>query len=259
MARIPLKDSVVVVVGGSSGIGAAVARAALEEGARVVLGGRGAEGLEEARKRLGGDVRTFPIDITERDSIYRFFEQVGPLDHLVITAGDEIEGTIRDLDPDVLRRAMETRWWGPLHCVKAALPNMSPEGSVTLPSGASAVTRAEAPLWHALLGCVESLMRVLASEVGPIRVNAVRPGTLLTERTLRRQGGQEAAEKYVAGLAEKSILGRVGYPEDVAQGILFLMTNPFTTGHALAIDGGFTFMPRKAPPAAHLKSRSSQR
>lgn len=249
MAPIPLKDRTVVVVGGSSGVGAAVARASLAEGARVVIGARTAEGLADARSRLAGDVRALPIDITDRDSIYAFFEQVGPLDHLIITAGDEVEGTIRDLDPDVLRPSMETRFWGPLHCVKAALPNLSPDGSVTLPSGASAVTRADAPLWHALLGCIESLTRVLASELGPIRVNAIRPGHLLTERTERRRGGPDGARTYVENLARTSVLGRVGYPEDAAQAVLFLMTNPFTTGHVLAIDGGFTFMPKKAPPA----------
>jgi NAD(P)-dependent dehydrogenase (short-subunit alcohol dehydrogenase family) len=245
---IPLDNSVVVVIGGSSGVGEAVARAALGRGASVVIGGRSPEGLESAKSRLGGDVRALTVDIKQRETIERFFEQIGPLDHLVITAGEEIEGTIRDIDPDSLRPTVESRFWGPLYAVKAALPGLSETGSVTLTSGASATVRTGAPLWHALLGTVESLTRILASELGPIRVNAVRPGHLATPRTERRRGGKEGAAKYLEELARRSPIGRVGSADDVADAILFLMTSAYTTGMMLAIDGGFTFLPPKAAP-----------
>jgi NAD(P)-dependent dehydrogenase (short-subunit alcohol dehydrogenase family) len=237
-ARMRLDGSTVVIIGGSSGVGEAIARLAIAEGARVVIAGRDQERLANAKSRLGASAVGFSVDITDRTAVEGLFAEVGSLDHLMITAGDVNKGTLKDMDPDQLRSTMEVRFWGPLYAVKFALPRMSSTGSITLTSGTAAIPHVPGSLIGVVAATVENLAGQLAAQLGPIRVNAVRLGTVSTPRTVRSQGSKEKAEEHLRQRALALPLRRVGQPDDVAQAAIFLMTNPYTTGIVVPVDGG---------------------
>ena len=232
-----LKGTKVVVVGGTSGMGLATARAARDEGAAVVITGRGREGLERARASLGGDVDIEILEMTEEGAHRAFFARVGPIDHLVVAAAQTVIGGFLETDCADLRPAMESRFWGSYYAAKYAAPRMNAEGgSVTFFSGV-ACEKPSPGMQVAAASCsaVESLARSLAVALAPIRVNAVRPGAVDTPSLHDALGGDwRAAEAHLTAKPA----GRVGEPAEVAEAVLYLMRNRYTTGTVLTIDGG---------------------
>jgi len=127
------------------------------------------------------------------------------------------------------------RYFGALAAVRAALPHLRPGGSITLTTGTAGDR--PAPGWSvasSICGAVESLTKALAVELAPIRVNAVKPG--VTRSPLWGDG--EAVEELYARTAATVPLGRVGEVADVAEAYLFLISQPFTTGTIVTVDGG---------------------
>ena len=127
----------VIVIGGSSGIGFAIAELAHERGAEVVIASSNIERVQAAATRLRG-VTGSQIDLRDEGSVSRFFEAIGSFDHLAITAGDWVGamyGTTRDLDMRSARERLEVRFWGGLAAVKHASLVIARDGSITLTSG----------------------------------------------------------------------------------------------------------------------------
>ncbi len=234
-----LTGATVVIIGGSSGIGLAVARLAKRAGASVVIAARRRDRLAAAARRLGTQARAFQVDIANQGALQQLFEKVGHLHHLVITAADVASGMIQDIDPDTLRPFVEARLWGPIFAVKYALPELDKSGSITLISGVGArKPKRGAGLSLAIAGAMEPLGRVLAAELAPIRVNVVCPGTVGTHRTVLSRGGPAEARAYLAARAAELPLGRIGHAGDVAQAVMFFITNNYATGATLTVDGG---------------------
>jgi NAD(P)-dependent dehydrogenase (short-subunit alcohol dehydrogenase family) len=232
-----LVDRVVVVIGGSSGIGEATAAAAASLGARVIVSSRDADRVARVVERIGDRAHGFPADIGSERSVDALFEHIGLADHVVVTAGDALEGSVKLVDLGAARRFAEARFWGLIYVARAA--TFRDGGSLTVVSGtAHWRPRAGVGLAMAMAGAVDALVRALAVELAPIRVNAVAPGTVRTPRTARTHGGPDGAEKYVASRAAILPAGRVGDPTDIAQAILAVATNPYITGAVLNIDGG---------------------
>jgi NAD(P)-dependent dehydrogenase (short-subunit alcohol dehydrogenase family) len=231
-----LKAQRVVIIGGGSGIGFAVATGALAEGAEVVIGSRGAEKIAAAAARLGAGASGFPVDVKEDASVAAFFERVGAFDHLVFTAGDWNRlggGTVADLDLATAPEAMSVRFWGALRAIKQARNTISAQGSITLTDG----MLAHRPMKGALLstafaGAAEHLTRGLAVDLSPIRVNVVCPGLVLTE--MIAAWPKEAVQRFVAGQP----IARGADPDEVAQAYLYLMRGGYTTGQVIVVDGG---------------------
>ena len=232
-----LAGMTVVVLGGSSGIGLATAKGALKEEAQVVITGRSQQRLDAAKRELGPDVVAVPLDVADEAGTRALFERLERIDHVFITAGSISLG--RGLAPDtaVLRPALDTRFWGALYAAKYAAPKMERGGSITFMSGTAAVRPLPgASVATASCGAVEAFARALALDLAPIRVNVIQPGLIDTPLIGELMGDRR--EAMIAQEAARLPVRRVGTPEDVADGVLFLMRNGYVTGITLTIDGG---------------------
>lgn len=228
-----LQGESVVVIGGSSGIGLAIAGRARAEGALVTIGGRSEERLQQASRALG-EVDVARIDISNEASVNAFFEPLTHVDHLVICAGTVGPSAVVQSSLETLRAVVEQRLWGAVYAVRATAPKME-GGSITFTSGGIAARpRAGAALSTATLGAVESLARALALELAPTRVNCVAPGAVATPLW----GVGPAAEGRIAEHGRALPVGRVGTADELAQVYLMVMTTGYLTGEVLHVDGG---------------------
>jgi NAD(P)-dependent dehydrogenase (short-subunit alcohol dehydrogenase family) len=227
----------VVIIGGSSGIGLATAAMTHELGAHVTIAGRDPERLAAAKDRLGGDVEAVQTDVADEVQVRDLFASVPKVDHVVTLAGAQVAGRITEADLTTLRYPMEVRFWGSVHVCKYAAPKMVDGGSITLCSGIVAARAMPGrSIGTASTSATEAFARAMALELAPIRVNAIRPGTVDTPLTTRLMGDRR--HDYLASEAKRLPVGRVGQPEDLAHAIRFLMENPFLTGITLTVDGG---------------------
>ena len=236
-----LKNSLVVILGGSTGIGLATARAAKTEGAQVIVTGRSPEKLQRAQAELGSDARTVVLDVADEEGTRSFFQGLARVDHVFITAGTLIADRKLAPDSDTLRPAMDTRFWGALYAAKYAAPKIAAGGSITFMSGVAAWRPLEgAAVASASCGAVEAFARALALDLAPIRVNTIEPGfvdTPLLDSLLGAKKGE-----ILAAAAARLPVKRIGTAEDVADAVLFLMRNGYVTGITLTIDGGHTLV-----------------
>ena len=236
-----IKNSLVVILGGSTGIGLATARAAKAEGAQVIVTGRSPEKLQRAQAELGSDARTVVLDVADEEGTRRFFQGLAKVDHVFITAGTLIADKKLAPDSDILRPAMDTRFWGALYAAKYAAPKIATGGSITFMSGVAAWRPLEgAAVASASCGAVEAFARALALDLAPIRVNTIEPGyvdTPLLDSLLGAKKGE-----ILAAAAARLPVKRIGTAEDVADAVLFLMKNGYVTGITLTIDGGHTLV-----------------
>ena len=236
-----LRQKRVVVIGGTSGIGLAVASAALADGAQVIVGSSSADKVGEAAVRLPG-AHAHLIDVKDEASVATFFERVGTFDHLVFTAGDWGRyggGPVESVDIAAAASLLAVRFWGAIACVKHAAKNIREGGSVTLTDGMIAHRpRKGAAISSAMAGAVEHLVRGLSVELAPIRVNGVCPGAIRTE--VWNSIPAEQREERFKKMTERLPVKRIGEPDEVAEAYLYLMRGGYTTGQVLRVDGGGT-------------------
>ena len=224
----------VVVIGGSSGMGLATARAAADAGAVVTIASSGKERLDAALADLPASCGGVVVDTRSESAVADLFAQVGALDHLIYTAGERADQRpLADLTVDEARQRFDVRFWGAVAAAKHAAPRIRPGGSIILTSGTLGVRPMPgAALMAAGAGAVEGLARGLAVDLAPIRVNAVRPGVI---RTPMWDGAPAAV---FDALTERMLTGALGEPEQIAATHLYLMENRFVTGTVLTVDGG---------------------
>jgi NAD(P)-dependent dehydrogenase (short-subunit alcohol dehydrogenase family) len=235
-----------VIVGGTSGIGLATAGRLLRDGCRVTIAGRDKSRLDVALDQLapaGDAVSGQTVDAADREATGAFFAGLGPLDHLVVTATAPAGmAPVAELAADRLRGAFDGKLLAHLGCVQAALPSLAAGGSITLVSAASARGGLPGTAGLAAInGAIEAMVKPLAVELAPIRVNAVSPGFIDTPWWDWLPA--DAREAAFAQAASITPVGRVGKPEDVADAIAFLVGNSFTTGVVLPCDGGALLRP----------------
>lgn len=227
-----LKGKTVVVIGGSSGIGAAVARQAAARGAQVVLAGR------RLASAVDNGVRSELVDVTDSSSLQRVFESVGRVDHLVFTAGPSVQAKpLQDSDLQLAQDNFNVKLWGALRAIQQALPFLDERASIVLTSGQ--LGRKLAPGQFIKVGinaATEALGKQLAKELAPRRVNVVSPGVIDTPAYagLSEEQRQGMFTKVGGALP----VGRVGQADEVAAGYLMAMENGFITGSVIDIDGG---------------------
>ena len=228
----------VVVLGGTSGIGLATARAAAREGANVVVSSSSKARVEQALTDLPVGTEGHAVDLTDEPAVEALFAGLGQFDHLVYTAGDPLTlGGLDSLEFDAMRTALDVRVWGALSAAKHARAHLRPGGSITLTTGAAG--RRPAAGWTVAAGCcgaIESLTRALAVELAPIRVNAVMPGMVRTDLWAPVAGPD--TQTLYEDTGRRLLVGRVGEPEDIAAAYLYLMRNGFSTGAIVELDGG---------------------
>lgn len=232
-----MSDHTALVVGGTSGIGLATARRLQAIGATVHIAGRG-------RHRLDSIAETDPAlighqaDGSDREEITAVVETIGTIDWLVITlGGSEGPGPIAELDLAMLRRAFDAKFWGHITSIQAALPHLAPAGSITVLGAITA--RAGMPGTAgiaAINGAVEAMVKPLAVELAPVRVNGVSPGLVDTPWWDALPG--DVRRGYFAQAAQALPTRRVATAEEIGDIVAMVATNANITGTIIEADGG---------------------
>ncbi|MDQ1692126.1 MAG: hypothetical protein QOD87_2234 [Pseudonocardiales bacterium] len=233
-----LQQQRVVVIGGTSGIGLAVSRAAIGAGAEVVIASSRQASVDAALTQLGTNASGQAFDVLDPSDVAAFFDSLAGVDHLVYTAGDALSlMAINDLALGLARSFFEVRYFGALNCIHAALPQLRAGGSVTLTSGSAA--ERPGPGWAlaaSVCGAMNSLTKALAVELAPIRVNAVAPGVVRSP--LWSQLSESDRDAMYNQVGQSLPVGRVGGVDDIAQAYLYCMTQGYGTGTVIEVDGG---------------------
>jgi NAD(P)-dependent dehydrogenase (short-subunit alcohol dehydrogenase family) len=238
MSNATLSDQNAVVIGGSSGIGRACAQALKDRGATVTIVGRSKERLAKAHETLGPEVKTAAVDCADEPAAAKFFEAQEAIDHLIITvAGGAALGPFVDVSVTGVRETFEGKFWPYLIAMHHGAKKLKPGGTMTLVTGASAIAAVPtASSLGAVNGALEGMVKTLAVELAPCRVNAVSPGLTDTEAWSRIP--DNIRENMYAQSAADTPVGRIGQPEDIAGAVMACIENGFLTGLVLPCDGG---------------------
>ena len=231
-----LEGKKVVVIGGSSGIGLAIGRQARAEGASLIITGRDPGKLSHAALVLGGDTQSFVGDAHDHAVLESFIAALPGFDHLVSMIGDTMAGGFLQTPIDTMRHVLHSKFWTNLLIARFAAPLVRDGGSMTFTSG-SGVRAQEAAASYVANEALAAMAQGLGSELGPrVRVNVVAPAFMDT--ALWRAKPREDVDARRESYSKINPLGRLGTPQEVASAYIFLMTNTYTTGQVLRIDGG---------------------
>ncbi|MEC3918082.1 SDR family oxidoreductase [Nocardia sp. CDC160] len=227
----------VVILGGTSGIGYAVARASAARGAKVTVVSSRQANVDKAVAELPAGAGGVVADLNDADRIRAVFDELGAIDHLVYTAGEPLLlSPVTDLDIDAARKFFELRYFSVLTAVQAALPHLRADGSITLTTGTAGPRPVPgSSVTSSVCGAVEALTRALAVELAPIRVNAVMPGVV---RSPLWNFPEDLREQFYADTAANTPLRRIAETDDIAQAFVFFLTQPHATATILPLDGG---------------------
>ncbi|MGR5062385.1 SDR family oxidoreductase [Photobacterium sp. DNB22_13_2] len=213
--------TVYVVIGGTSGIGAELAKQLQNESTTVHV----------ASRKTG-------LDINDEQSVYHYFESIGAFDHLIITAGSYApSGKVIDVDISQAKTAFDTKFWGAINTTKQAARYIKQGGTITLTSGMlSRKVVASNYVKTAINAAIEAVTKVLAKELAPIRVNAVSPGLTKTEAY---QDMSEEDKNAMYQRAQNALpVSKVGQASDIASAYRLLINNTYMTGTVIDVDGG---------------------
>ena len=243
-----LKNKVMIVTGGSRGIGASICRSAAEQGAKVLVNyvsnSESAASVVKNIERNGGDAIAVQADVTDMSSVQEMINQAleswSKIDILVNNAAIWKESHIDMMSDAIADETMSINFNGTLNCIRAVIPTMIKQQSGSIINVSStAAQRGEAFHSHyaASKGAVTSLTKSLASELGPkgIRVNCVCPGWTYSDMTAEVfRGGNDSI------IAETIPLRRIGKAEDSAAAVVFLASDEasYITGISLNVNGG---------------------
>lgn len=249
-----LNGKVAVITGGSSGIGLATAKRFIEEGAYVFITGRRASELEKAKNLIGKNVTTVEGDASNLSDLDRLWDVVkkekGGVDIVVANAGYVKTVTFAEATPEHFDKTFDLNVRGTFFTVQKSLPLLRKNGSIVLV--ASCVSYMGIPMYTtycATKAAIRSFSRSWAVELKDrgIRVNTLSPGAtdtpiLESQFNESKIDTKNAVEELKKMFAEKTPLGRVGRPEEIAAAALFLASDEssYITGFDLVVDGGVT-------------------
>jgi NAD(P)-dependent dehydrogenase (short-subunit alcohol dehydrogenase family) len=235
------RDEAVVVFGGSSGIGEAVARRMVARGSRVVIAGRDPDRLAAASERLGGTVQAVTVDAGDRGAVDAFFASGVAVDHLVLSfSTGRADGPFRDLPMADLAAAVGGKLIAYLSVLQASLGRLQADGSVTFIGAGSAEAALPATAGLAAVnGGLHAAVCPLAVELAPLRVNVVAPGVIETPWW---RGMPGPVREGVFATAAAAPAGRTGTPDDVAAVVALLIDCGYVTGAVIPCDGGLRLM-----------------
>jgi 3-oxoacyl-[acyl-carrier protein] reductase len=249
--NLGLEGKLLVVGGGSRGLGRAVAQTLVEEGARVILVSRDEDALNDAAAELGDTAVPFAADLADAAAVdalaARLSEEAGGLDGILVNAGGPPPGGALDLSDEQWEGAFRLLIGGPVRLLRALVPRCNEGASILFVTSSS--VRQPIPqldLSNTLRPGVAALVKCLARELGPrIRVNSLAPGRFATERVrFLDQRGAEAAglslDEQVERMLQRIPLGRYGDPEELGRVAAFLLSPAasYVSGVSVQVDGG---------------------
>lgn len=241
-----LHDTVAVITGASSGIGAEIARALGEAGSDVVLVGRSADRLEQAAKAVeatGASAATVAVDLCADDAPTAVADaalaRFGRIDVLVHSAGIYRQGSLEDTTDEILDAQWLTNVRAPYRLTRAVVPHLRPGSAVIFVSSMSGhVGSPNDSAYCASKGAVELIVKALGTELAPrgIRVNAVAPGDVRTPMNEAILASPEVEQRILA----YTPAGRIGEVSDISPAVVFLASRAasWVHGASLLIDGG---------------------
>jgi NAD(P)-dependent dehydrogenase (short-subunit alcohol dehydrogenase family) len=224
-----------VIVGGTSGIGREVAQSLADRGSEVVITGRDAERTEAVARAIGGRTRGIALDLARPEEIADRLSDVVDVDYLVLAAIDRDENRVRDYDIARALRLVTLKLVGYTEVVHVLAPGLAADASIVVFGGlAKERPYPGSTTVTTVNGAVSALVRTLAVELAPIRVNAVHPGIV---------GDSPAWASRPAGVLDgiraRTPTGRLVAMQDVVGAVLFLLENPSVNGVNLEVDGGW--------------------
>jgi NAD(P)-dependent dehydrogenase (short-subunit alcohol dehydrogenase family) len=220
-----------IVLGGTSGIGLAVTRQLLAAGAVVTAASR------SAKHESPAGVTLRQVDVLDRAALERLFKDLSPFDILVnaATGGERATGPFLAMDLDGFQGSFQ-KLWGYVNSVRLGAPLMSETGSIVLISGFPARKANPGMAAISTVGnAVEGFVRAVAPELAPRRINVVAPGVIDTPMF---QVADEQRAGFLKQATSRYVIPRAGTADEVADAVLFLLRNEFTTGTTVDVDGG---------------------
>ncbi len=245
-----LKDKVVVITGGNSGIGLGIAQEFKNEGAKGVIVGRNPKTLASAAVQIGDDFTAINADVTNIADLERVFkeafEKFGKIDVIVANAGGGAVGTVADLGEADYDKAMDLNLKSVYFTVNKALPYMNDGGSIIL-IGSNAAHRAYPSfgLYGAAKAAIIFFAKAFSNDLlnRRIRANVITPGTTDTP-AFEQFVPSEQIEAIKKHFAEQMPIGRIGQPSDIGKTAVFLASDDssFILGAEILVDGGMTYL-----------------
>lgn len=242
---LKLDGKVAVVTGGSSGIGFAIARRLASEGAIVVITGRRKDALDQALTSLGSTASAISADVSRSSSLDALYAEVreryGRIDVLVANAGGGVHAPLGQITEEQIDQQFSTNVKGVVLTVQQALPLLGAGSSVVIiGSTASMDPGPTMSIYGATKAAVRNMVRSWVAELKGkgIRINILSPGP--TNTTSLKEAFGQHAEEGLAYLKDKSPLGRIGEPEEIASAVAFLASaaSSYIHGVELFADGG---------------------
>ena len=245
-----LKNKVAIITGAGAGIGEATALLFARQGAAVCVNSLSESGLKVVKKinKAGGEALWVRCDVSREDDAKNIIDETikayGRLDILFNNAGIVAQGSVETCSIDDFDRNMAVNVRGVFLCSRYALPHLKKTKGTIINCSSSVALKgvADRAAYTASKGAVHSMTRAMAMDhiKDGIRVNSICPGTTNTpslKERLKQKGNYEEIRKLFIA---RQPIGRLGEPEEIAEGVLFLALNKFCTGISLSIDGGMT-------------------
>jgi NAD(P)-dependent dehydrogenase (short-subunit alcohol dehydrogenase family) len=224
----------ILVIGGTSGIGREIAARAVARGERAVISGRDPGRAAEVAKELGGDATGIGLDIGQPHEIGGKLAEVGSVDHLVLAAIERDQNTVENYDVGRAIYLSTLKLVGYLETIHAMLPKLTPNASIVLFGGlAKDRPYPGSTTVSTINGGISGMLRTLAVELGPIRVNAIHPGIVGDSPFWA------AKPELLDGYVSRTPTGKLASMADVADAAEFLLRNNSVNGVDLNIDGGW--------------------
>ena len=230
-----IENKKALVFGGTSGIGLAACEQLIDKGAEVIAISRDPSKANSVKhNRLSFE----SCDVRIEDEVKQIFEKYAPFDILVsaATGGSRAAGPFLEMDMLGFKSSFD-KLWGYANIVRYGTNYLSSDGTIVLVSGAPARRMKPGQIaLSAVGGAVENLVRGVAKEIAPKRINSVSPG--LIDTPMFSQEGEDR-KIFLNSMTEANTIKRAGKPEEVAKGIIFVIENEFVTGTTVDVDGGW--------------------
>ena len=250
MDKMELKNKVAIITGAGAGIGEATVKLFAENGVKVICNSLSKSALRVANEinNTGGEAIFVQADVSKEKEAKKIIDEAienfGEIHILFNNAGIVLGGSVDTISTEDWDKTMAVNLRGIYLVSKYAIPYLKKSrGTIINNSSSVAFTGVKnRAAYTASKGAVLSLTRAMAADYidDGIRVNAICPGTTDTPSLARRLSKFENSEKARKDFIARQKMARLGKPEEIAEGVLFLVENEFTTGASLSIDGGMT-------------------